>query len=54
MRERGCERHSRRVASGLKSGNTPRLAPEADDPICVMREGKPPVGGAVADYFPSG
>ena len=42
----GCERHSRRVVSGLKTGTQPDLAPETDDPICVMREGKPPVGGA--------
>jgi hypothetical protein len=51
MRACGCELHSRRVVSGLKAGTQPHLAPETDDPIVVMREGKPPVGGAVADYY---
>jgi len=42
MRACGCELHSRRVVSGLKAGTQPHLAPETDDPIVVMREGKPP------------
>jgi hypothetical protein len=52
---RDCERHSRCVVSGLKTGALPiskpmpDLAPETMDPIYkVMREGSPPAGGAVA------
>src|SRR3954468_15753373 len=33
IRAHGCERHSRRVVSGLKTGTQPDLAPETVDPI---------------------
>src|ERR1041384_8107131 len=52
-REHGCERHNRRGVSGLKSSaaylaDRRRWHLKLNDPIWLMREGKPPVDGAVA------
>jgi hypothetical protein len=44
-REKAASVHSLRVVSGLKTGAQPDLAPETNDPICVMREGNPSIDG---------
>jgi hypothetical protein len=50
-RKKAASVHSLRGVSGLKTGTQPDLAPETDDPICVMREGKPSIDGTGRGYF---